>query len=47
MLVQNIGLLKQANFLTEIQNKNKSKIQICEQIQRYEKNSSLLQMSKL
>ena len=45
-LAQNIGLLKQANFLTDIQ-KNKSKTQICEQIQRYEKSSSLLQMSKL
>ena len=40
-LAQNIGLLKQTNFLTDIQ-KNKSKTQICKQIQRYEKSSSLL-----
>ena len=43
-LAQNTDLLKQANFLTYIQ-KNKSKTQICEQIQRYEKSSSLLQIS--
>ena len=40
--VQNISLLKQANFLTEI-HKKKSKTQIDKQIQRYEKSSSLLQ----
>ena len=45
-LAQNIDLLKQANFLTDVQ-KNKSKTQICEQIQCYEKSSPLLQMSKL
>ena len=45
-LAQNIGLLKQANFLTDIQ-KNKSKTQICEQIQRYEKSSPLFYHSIL
>ena len=45
-LAQIIGLLKQANFLTDVQ-KNKSKTQICEQIQRYEKSLSLLQTRKL
>ena len=42
-LAQNIGLLKQANFLADVQ-KNKSKTQICEHIQSYKRNSSLLQM---
>ena len=37
-LAQNIGLLEQANFLTDIQ-KSKSKTQICEQMQRYKKSS--------
>ena len=46
MVSQNIGLLKQANFLTDIQ-KNKRKTQIRKQIQCYEKSSSLLQKSKL
>ena len=45
-LAQNIGLLKQANFLTDI-HKNKSKTQICEQVLRCKKSSSLLQISKL
>ena len=39
-LVQNIGLLKYANFVTDMQ-KNNSKTQFCEQIQCYEKSSPL------
>ena len=44
--VQDIAMLKQVNFLTEMQ-RNKNKTQICEQIRCNEKSSSFLQMNKL